>query len=157
MLQGRHALLELQEGVGVAPNSTYIAASSSCNIITGPNLSGKSTYLQQVRASSRAKFPAPLKGCSSTIQQWNKCCSSSSKQQQHQKQHFDAGREVDSARNFTSSAAAGYILVAHSARVQFSQTWLKSFPAAGAHSCSASSDVEMCPKTASQAAMNSNT
>lgn len=48
ILQGRHPVKELQDGVVYQPNDTYLAKRGSCHIITGPNMSGKSTYLKQV-------------------------------------------------------------------------------------------------------------
>lgn len=48
ILQGRHPVQELRQGVEFQPNDTYITTCSSCHIITGPNMSGKSTYLKQV-------------------------------------------------------------------------------------------------------------
>lgn len=55
ILQGRHPVHELRQGVDFQPNDTYITTCSSCHIITGPNMSGKSTYLKQV-AQCSVKF-----------------------------------------------------------------------------------------------------
>ena len=46
--RGRHPLMELLPGVSYHPNDTYISPSCPLSIITGPNMSGKSTYLKQV-------------------------------------------------------------------------------------------------------------
>nr|AKI32388.1 DNA mismatch repair protein MSH4 [Watanabea reniformis] len=48
IVEGRHPLLECMEGIDFRPNDTYLADYSSFYIISGPNMSGKSTYLRQV-------------------------------------------------------------------------------------------------------------
>lgn len=50
IIQGRHPLVECltTNGPGFQPNDTYMGSSCSCHILTGPNMSGKSTYLSQV-------------------------------------------------------------------------------------------------------------
>ncbi|PSC68890.1 DNA mismatch repair MSH4 [Micractinium conductrix] len=49
LVEARHPLLEcLDEGAPFQPNDTFLALNSSLHIITGPNMSGKSTYLRQV-------------------------------------------------------------------------------------------------------------
>ncbi|GAN05554.1 mutS protein homolog 4 [Mucor ambiguus] len=45
---GRHPILECILLVPVVPNDTFTSLSSSFQFITGPNMSGKSTYLKQV-------------------------------------------------------------------------------------------------------------
>ncbi len=47
---GRHPVVEqlLQGGVRYVPNDTHFDADSRIHIITGPNMSGKSTYIRQV-------------------------------------------------------------------------------------------------------------
>eukprot|EP00775_Hariotina_reticulata_P012444 gene12444-12581_t len=47
---GRHPLLQAIRGTSFdcKPNDTYLSPSCTQNIITGPNMSGKSTYLKQV-------------------------------------------------------------------------------------------------------------
>ncbi|KAF7344644.1 MutS 4 [Mycena venus] len=46
---GRHPILETIESVGtLVPNDVYCDGSSSFQIIQGPNMSGKSTYLRQI-------------------------------------------------------------------------------------------------------------
>ncbi|XP_076014607.1 mutS protein homolog 4 [Genypterus blacodes] len=46
--QGRHPILERMAGQQPVSNNGYISESSNFVIITGPNMSGKSTYLKQV-------------------------------------------------------------------------------------------------------------
>ncbi|GMH42445.1 hypothetical protein BSKO_10364 [Bryopsis sp. KO-2023] len=46
--QGRHPILERNAANDVQPNDTFISDCMNCHIITGPNMSGKSTYLKQV-------------------------------------------------------------------------------------------------------------
>ncbi|KAJ0009058.1 hypothetical protein NQD34_016473, partial [Periophthalmus magnuspinnatus] len=46
--QGRHPILKWIAGQQPVSNNTYISESSNFVIITGPNMSGKSTYLKQV-------------------------------------------------------------------------------------------------------------
>ena len=46
--QGRHPILEKIAMDSPIPNNTYASADSNFTIITGPNMSGKSTYLKQV-------------------------------------------------------------------------------------------------------------
>ncbi|XP_062863717.1 mutS protein homolog 4 [Trichomycterus rosablanca] len=46
--QGRHPILERIGGQQPIPNNSYISEGSNFVIITGPNMSGKSTYLKQV-------------------------------------------------------------------------------------------------------------
>jgi DNA mismatch repair protein MSH4 len=46
--QGRHPFLELFPSITYQPNDTYISPSCPLSLITGPNMSGKSTYLKQV-------------------------------------------------------------------------------------------------------------
>lgn len=46
--QGRHPILERISGQQHISNNTYISEGSNFLIITGPNMSGKSTYLKQV-------------------------------------------------------------------------------------------------------------
>ncbi|EYC42618.1 hypothetical protein Y032_0524g2921 [Ancylostoma ceylanicum] len=46
--EGRHPLLDYSMGDTVVPNDTYLSPDSRINIITGPNMTGKSTYLKQV-------------------------------------------------------------------------------------------------------------
>ncbi|ETN82443.1 MutS domain V protein [Necator americanus] len=46
--EGRHPLLDYSTNDEVAPNDTYLSPDSRVNIITGPNMTGKSTYLKQV-------------------------------------------------------------------------------------------------------------
>lgn len=48
IVQGRHPLLELVEDMEYQPNDTYISDCSSFQILTGPNMSGKTTHLRQV-------------------------------------------------------------------------------------------------------------
>ncbi|KAK9808717.1 hypothetical protein WJX72_002463 [[Myrmecia] bisecta] len=48
VMGGRHPILEQLEDQGFKANDTYIADCSSFLIVTGPNMSGKSTYLRQV-------------------------------------------------------------------------------------------------------------
>ncbi|GAB4817899.1 hypothetical protein N2152v2_004945 [Parachlorella kessleri] len=48
IVEGRHPVLEQLECQQYQPNDTYLALSSSFHVITGPNMSGKSTYLRQV-------------------------------------------------------------------------------------------------------------
>ncbi|KAJ1358406.1 hypothetical protein KIN20_016824 [Parelaphostrongylus tenuis] len=45
---GRHPLLDNSIGDKTVPNDTYIPDHSRTMIITGPNMSGKSTYLKQI-------------------------------------------------------------------------------------------------------------
>ncbi|MBN1373846.1 DNA mismatch repair protein MutS [Candidatus Dojkabacteria bacterium] len=45
---GRHPVLDLTLGSSFIPNSTTITEQSFVHIITGPNMSGKSTYIRQV-------------------------------------------------------------------------------------------------------------
>ncbi|XP_065567664.1 mutS protein homolog 4-like isoform X3 [Artemia franciscana] len=47
ILQGRHPILEAI-GVAMTANDTFLSASASGMIITGPNMGGKTTYLLQV-------------------------------------------------------------------------------------------------------------
>lgn len=46
--QGRHPILELMARQQPVSNNSYISEGSNFVIITGPNMSGKSTYLKQV-------------------------------------------------------------------------------------------------------------
>uniref|UniRef100_A0A8P4KNV6 MutS homolog 4 n=1 Tax=Dicentrarchus labrax TaxID=13489 RepID=A0A8P4KNV6_DICLA len=46
--QGRHPILERMAGQRPVSNNSYISEGSNFVIITGPNMSGKSTYLKQV-------------------------------------------------------------------------------------------------------------
>lgn len=46
--QGRHPILERMAGQQSVSNNSYISEGSNFVIITGPNMSGKSTYLKQV-------------------------------------------------------------------------------------------------------------
>lgn len=46
--QGRHPILERMAGQLPVSNNSYISEGSNFVIITGPNMSGKSTYLKQV-------------------------------------------------------------------------------------------------------------
>jgi len=46
--QGRHPIIERLYSATFVPNDTYADAASTFQIITGPNMSGKSTYLRQV-------------------------------------------------------------------------------------------------------------
>lgn len=45
---GRHPIMEHMQKEPVVPNDTFASLSSSFQIITGPNMSGKSTYIRQV-------------------------------------------------------------------------------------------------------------
>ncbi|VDK83054.1 unnamed protein product [Litomosoides sigmodontis] len=45
--QGRHPLLDLVNE-NFTPNDAYLSSESRMNIITGPNMAGKSTYLKQI-------------------------------------------------------------------------------------------------------------
>ncbi|OZC06245.1 MutS domain V protein, partial [Onchocerca flexuosa] len=45
--QGRHPLLDLASE-NFIPNDVYLSFESRVNIITGPNMAGKSTYLKQI-------------------------------------------------------------------------------------------------------------
>ncbi|CAG9534055.1 unnamed protein product [Cercopithifilaria johnstoni] len=45
--QGRHPLLDLANE-NFTPNDVYLSSESRINIITGPNMAGKSTYLKQI-------------------------------------------------------------------------------------------------------------
>lgn len=49
--QGRHPILERIAGQQPIPNNSYISEGSNFVIITGPNMSGKSTYLKQIALS----------------------------------------------------------------------------------------------------------
>ncbi|KAF9155098.1 MutS protein msh4 [Linnemannia schmuckeri] len=46
--QGRHPILEKISPLAFIPNDTYAGSHNTFQIITGPNMSGKSTYLRQV-------------------------------------------------------------------------------------------------------------
>ncbi|KAF9403041.1 hypothetical protein BGX21_007508 [Mortierella sp. AD011] len=46
--QGRHPVIEKLYSIPVVPNDTYAGPVSTFQVITGPNMSGKSTYLRQV-------------------------------------------------------------------------------------------------------------
>lgn len=46
--QGRHPILEKMVGQQPVSNNSFISEGSNFVIITGPNMSGKSTYLKQV-------------------------------------------------------------------------------------------------------------
>ncbi|KAH7049847.1 DNA mismatch repair protein Msh4 [Linnemannia elongata] len=46
--QGRHPILEKISSTAFIPNDTYAGSANTFQIITGPNMSGKSTYLRQV-------------------------------------------------------------------------------------------------------------
>lgn len=46
--QGRHPILERIAGQQPVSNNSYISEGSNFIIVTGPNMSGKSTYLKQV-------------------------------------------------------------------------------------------------------------
>jgi hypothetical protein len=49
--QGRHPLLAAlrDPGFEVRPNDTFVTPCATLHLLTGPNMSGKSTYLKQVR------------------------------------------------------------------------------------------------------------
>lgn len=49
--QGWHPVLEKVHFEKPVPNDTYITEGSNFIIITGPNMSGKSTYLKQIALS----------------------------------------------------------------------------------------------------------
>ncbi|KAG0239065.1 MutS protein msh4 [Mortierella sp. GBA43] len=46
--QGRHPIIEKIFSSPFVPNDTYISSANTFQVITGPNMSGKSTYLRQV-------------------------------------------------------------------------------------------------------------
>ncbi|KAF9575457.1 MutS protein msh4 [Mortierella alpina] len=46
--QGRHPVIEKLYSTPFVPNNTYASSANSFQVITGPNMSGKSTYLRQV-------------------------------------------------------------------------------------------------------------
>ena len=46
--QGRHPILERISGQQPVSNNSYISDAANFVIVTGPNMSGKSTYLKQV-------------------------------------------------------------------------------------------------------------
>jgi DNA mismatch repair protein MSH4 len=46
--QGRHPILEKMSLSAFVPNDTYAGSANTFQIITGPNMSGKTTYLRQV-------------------------------------------------------------------------------------------------------------
>ncbi|KAF9115307.1 hypothetical protein BGX27_008309 [Mortierella sp. AM989] len=46
--QGRHPIIEKLYSAPFVPNDTYAGSANTFQIITGPNMSGKSTYLRQV-------------------------------------------------------------------------------------------------------------
>lgn len=48
--EGQHPVLEKAGMRTYVPNDTYASPHHNCNVITGPNMSGKSTYLKQVAA-----------------------------------------------------------------------------------------------------------
>jgi DNA mismatch repair protein MSH4 len=45
---GRHPILDVILSFPLVPNDTFASLSSNFQFITGPNMSGKSTYLRQV-------------------------------------------------------------------------------------------------------------
>ncbi|MHC1636225.1 MAG: DNA mismatch repair protein MutS [Candidatus Methanospirareceae archaeon] len=46
--EGRHPVVEREVKEGFVPNDTYLGKNNRLMIITGPNMSGKSTYMRQV-------------------------------------------------------------------------------------------------------------
>lgn len=64
IVEGRHPIVEaLDPERPYVPNDTYLAFSSSFHVITGPNMSGKSTYLRQVALTcimAQARGPGPV-------------------------------------------------------------------------------------------------
>ncbi|XP_075526772.1 mutS protein homolog 4-like [Dermacentor variabilis] len=50
IVQGRHPVLEKLGMRTFIPNDSFASSHHNCNVITGPNMSGKSTYLKQVAA-----------------------------------------------------------------------------------------------------------
>nr|AKI32522.1 DNA mismatch repair protein MSH4 [Gloeotilopsis sterilis] len=48
VIEGRHPIMDCLEDCEFQPNDTYLADSCSFSLITGPNNSGKSSYLKQV-------------------------------------------------------------------------------------------------------------
>ncbi|KAF9203814.1 MutS protein msh4 [Haplosporangium sp. Z 27] len=46
--QGRHPIIEKLYSAPFVPNDTYAGSANTFQIVTGPNMSGKSTYLRQV-------------------------------------------------------------------------------------------------------------
>lgn len=46
--QGRHPVLDSMSSHSTVPNNTYASAAANLHIVTGPNMSGKSTYLKQL-------------------------------------------------------------------------------------------------------------
>lgn len=52
IVNGRHPLLDAVKEIDFQPNDTYISESSSFHIISGPNMSGKTTYLRQARRNT---------------------------------------------------------------------------------------------------------
>ena len=57
IVNGRHPLLDAQKETEYQPNDSYIADSSSFHIISGPNMSGKTTYLRQAGDNTPPPFP----------------------------------------------------------------------------------------------------
>lgn len=54
IIAGRHPTLECRQEGRCQPNDTYLADSSSFYVVSGPNMSGKTTYLKQVTAALSA-------------------------------------------------------------------------------------------------------
>ncbi|XP_049513861.1 mutS protein homolog 4 [Dermacentor silvarum] len=50
IVEGRHPVLEKVGMRTFIPNDSFASSHHNCNVITGPNMSGKSTYLKQVAA-----------------------------------------------------------------------------------------------------------
>ncbi|XP_065303572.1 mutS protein homolog 4-like isoform X2 [Dermacentor albipictus] len=50
IVEGRHPVLEKLGMRTFIPNDSFASSHHNCNVITGPNMSGKSTYLKQVAA-----------------------------------------------------------------------------------------------------------
>lgn len=46
--QGRHPILEQMGTVNIVPNDTTVTSENSFQVLTGANMSGKSTYLKQI-------------------------------------------------------------------------------------------------------------
>ena len=59
LVQSRHPCLELQDGVDIIPNDCELTRGDSWyQLITGPNMGGKSTYIRQARPA--CDWLAPL-------------------------------------------------------------------------------------------------